>query len=77
MRPVTLGHRTAAEHQVGRLWSRSPTQSSSTTNGACHLGSMDAFRRLGAVVIIEDIAALPRLDEIRKVDHIDVFLAAP
>jgi 2-keto-3-deoxy-L-rhamnonate aldolase RhmA len=38
---------------------------------------MDAFRRLGAVVIIEDIAALPRLDEIRKVDHIDVFLAAP
>jgi 4-hydroxy-2-oxoheptanedioate aldolase len=29
------------------------------------------------VVLIEDIAALPHLDEILKVDHIDVFFVAP
>jgi len=29
------------------------------------------------VVLIEDIAAIPRLDEIVKVDHIDVFFVAP
>ena len=29
------------------------------------------------MVLIEDIAAIPRLDEILKVDHIDVFFVAP
>jgi 2-keto-3-deoxy-L-rhamnonate aldolase RhmA len=29
------------------------------------------------IVLIEDIAAIPRLDEIVKVDHIDVFFVAP
>jgi 4-hydroxy-2-oxoheptanedioate aldolase len=29
------------------------------------------------VVLIEDIAAIPRLDDIVKVDHIDVFFVAP
>jgi 2-keto-3-deoxy-L-rhamnonate aldolase RhmA len=29
------------------------------------------------MVLIEDIAAVPRLDEILKVDHIDVFFVAP
>jgi 4-hydroxy-2-oxoheptanedioate aldolase len=29
------------------------------------------------VVLIEDIAAIPKLDEIVKVDHIDIFFVAP
>src|SRR5512132_3308143 len=29
------------------------------------------------IVLIEDIAAIPRLDEIVKVEHIDVFFVAP
>jgi 4-hydroxy-2-oxoheptanedioate aldolase len=29
------------------------------------------------IVLIEDIAAIPRIDEIVKVDHIDVFFVAP
>jgi len=29
------------------------------------------------MVLIEDIAAIPRLDDILKVDHIDVFFVAP
>jgi 4-hydroxy-2-oxoheptanedioate aldolase len=29
------------------------------------------------IVLIEDIAAIPKLDEILKVDHIDVFFVAP